>query len=337
MKAAVIADLHLSGYIQDKIIEDLPERLYERKLVLNNIIKYCNVNDIKTIIVLGDTLHNKSIIYVDAQNVLLDLIRNNPDIVFIFIDGNHDLSGKGDKVKSALKSIDNEPNVKRIGIEVEFEQIGDCLFIPYSPNMVNHIKTKSSKYLFAHFGLNEATLSSGISIVSNISLRDLVGHYEYVILGHYHKPQEIINEDIKLYYAGSIVQSDWSEKNEDKRFLVIDTETDSIEIVPTEGYRKHIEIQITRETKERVLSEAKKYREQGFEIKLIKTDDVSTDNIEEFRIIDKREKDITNRGLTSNMTTEEKILKFLEIKTIPEDERPYYKDTAIELIESCER
>jgi len=46
--------------------------------------------------------------------------------------------------------------------------------------------------LISHFGLSEGMLNSGMSIISDIGLKDLRGKYELVLLGHYHKPQEII-------------------------------------------------------------------------------------------------------------------------------------------------
>ena len=134
--------------------------------------------------------------------------------------GNHDLSGRGKDAVSALKSLDNEPNVMRIG---KTTTIGDLFLVPYSPDMVTDIKNNKSKYLISHFGLSEGILNSGMSIVSDLSISDLDGRYRYVLLGHYHKPQSIKKATIDLYYVGSPIQIDWGEKNEEKRFLVVDT------------------------------------------------------------------------------------------------------------------
>ena len=121
----------------------------------------------------------------------------------------------------------------------------DVMFIPYSYDMVDTVKNNSARILISHFGLNEGILNSGISIVADISLADLVGKYDLVILGHYHKPQEIIRDDIKLYYVGSPIQLDWGEKGDEKRFLVVDTDTLDVKSIPTTAYRKYIEIDLT--------------------------------------------------------------------------------------------
>ncbi len=333
MKFVYSADWHLSGYSQDKIVNGLPERLYEKKVVQENIGNYCLENGIKTIIVGGDLLHNKNIIHSIAQSVMLDFFRSYRMLDFIVLDGNHDLSGKGTDVVSALKSLDNEPNVRRIYEPTKIDD--DILVVPYSDNMIDVIKKNSSKYLISHFGLNEATLNSGISIVSNISMKDLSGKYQYVLLGHYHKPQEIIGDNIEIYYTGSITQNDWGEKEEDKRFLVVNTDTGCIQSIPTKGYKKFFDLQITNENKEEVIKKARELREDGHNVKITRKEEVDVNEIsKEFLVVDKTEKDITNRGLSSSMSMADKFSKYMEIHGIPENKRTVYGQEAMDIVNS---
>jgi len=121
MKIAFTADLHLSGFVSDLTDPEteLPERLSEKKKVLYNIVEEMKQRECKKLVIAGDLLHNKSLIYSLAQSVLLDFLRTNKDIQFMIMDGNHDLSGKGKRVVSALKCLDSESNVKR----VQFDQV----------------------------------------------------------------------------------------------------------------------------------------------------------------------------------------------------------------------
>jgi len=277
-------------------------------------------------------IKNKNIIHSIAQSVMLDFFRSHQMLDFIVLDGNHDLSGKGEDVVSALKSLDNEPNVRRI---YEPTMIENMFIVPYSDNMIDIIKKNSSKYLISHFGLNEATFNSGVSIVSDISIKDLVGKYRYVLLGHYHKPQEIIKDDIEIYYTGSITQNDWGEKGEEKRFLVVDTETDSIKSVPTIGYKKFFDFQITNENKEDIIKKARQLKEEGHSVKITKKEEVNLADIsEEFVVIDKTEKDITNRGVNSTMSMRDKLSRYVEINGIPEEKRDIYLQEALSIINS---
>lgn len=49
--------------------------------------------------------------------------------------------------------------------------------------------------------------------------------YDYIALGHIHKPQQL-NAKTPIFYSGSPIPLSFSERKNDKRILVIDTETD---------------------------------------------------------------------------------------------------------------
>jgi len=337
VKIGFTGDLHLSGFVSDLTdpTTDLPERLSEKKKVLYNIVGRLRERGCNKLIIAGDLLHNKSVIYSLAQSVLLDFVREHKDINFITIDGNHDLSGKGRKVVSALKCLDSESNVKR----VQFDQVvkaEDFVFIPYSVDLPKLIRENSGKILVSHFGLNEAVLNCGTSIVADVSLKDLAGRYEYAFLGHYHTAQDIVTENIKLYYTGSITQTDWSEKNEEKRFLLFDTETGEVESIPTEGYKRHHELLITTENKKEVLEQARELRDKGDYVILKKTEKVETSDISrEFAVVDKTEKVLSSRGISMSMADRDKVVRYLEVSETPQEDREWIINEGLDIIQTC--
>ena len=340
MKFAIIADIHLSRYSQDKIEDEtrLPERLHSIKKALYEVANHCVENGINSLIIAGDILHGKSIIYAIAQDIMLNFFEDFKDkLEFYVLDGNHDLSGKGSEVVSALKSLKNIHSVKWVNFKETFLLGGEVLLVPYSENVTQVVKDNKAKILISHFGLNEGILNSGISIVSDVKATDLIGNYELVLLGHYHKPQQIIRDDIKIYYVGSLIQLDWGEKGDDKRFLVVDSDTLDIEEVPITGYKKHIEIELTDKNKDEVFVLAQQAKDAGDHIKIIMKEKVDIDGIKHnFNIIDKTDQDITDRGITSSMSQEDKVKKYLEIKKIPENKKDEYAKVAFELMQSEE-
>jgi DNA repair exonuclease SbcCD nuclease subunit len=341
MKFAFIADIHLSRYGSDKIEDEtnLPERLHSIKKVLYEIANYCISNNIFTIIIGGDTLHGKSVIYAIAQEIMIQYFKDFAHLItFIVIDGNHDLSGKSDNVVSALRSLENIPNVDWVPYNTtSFMEKENMILVPYSTKLPEIIKDHKANILVSHFGLSEGILNSGMSIVSEISMKDLIGRYKLVLLGHYHKPQEIIRQDISLYYCGSPIQLDWGEKNDIKRFLVVDTDTLDVQSIPINEYKKHIEFEIKSGNIDEILAAAKKARENGDHVKVIMREKVDlTDFKGEFNVVDKTEADITDRGITSSMSQEDKILKYIEIKEIPEDQSELYAKEAFDIMQSCE-
>ena len=334
MKFLFTADIHLSRYSQDKVESEsnLPERLHSIKQVLHSMGNYCYDNDIEWFIIGGDIMHNKSIIYSIAQDLMLDFFEQFEDLEFWVIDGNHDLSGKGADAISSLRSLHSVQNVEWIsGTPMGCQ---DYVCIPYSHDIVSQVKNGSRKILISHFGLTEATLSSGISIVSDIKMADLYGKYELVLLGHYHKPQEIITDKTKLYYVGSPIQLDGGEKGEEKRFLIVDTDTLNVQSIPTTGYKKHVELEINASNKTEVLVEAENHKQSGDYVKLIKTEAVDIQS--DFAVIDKTEKDITDRGITSAMSERDKLNRYMEIKEVPSNKTENYLKAGLEIINSCE-
>ncbi len=330
MKFVITADIHLSQYSQDPIQENnLPERLNSIYKTLNNILLDCRKLEIKDLIIAGDTLNDKSVIYCNAQSLLLDLIRNNLDIHFIIIDGNHDMSSmsKGSGL-SSLKSLDNEINVTMIH---ETKTIDKIDFVPWGKSMVDDIKNSKSDYIISHLGVNEAELSNGMSTQADIKASDF-SRFKKVILGHYHKPQTLNN----IWYVGSPIQLNWGEKNEEKRYLILDTTNDTIVSVPTNGYKKHIELLMTNETKDEITKLAKQHKDNGdhVAIKFFEKIDLEDDIDDEIRLIDKSEYDISNRGIDRSMSTFDKLTKYVDLKEIPDEQKKKYVDLAIELIDS---
>ena len=337
MKFAFIADIHLSKYGQDKLEETtgLPERLDSIKNALYEVGDYCYDNDIEKIVMGGDLYHNKSIVYSIAQEIMIDFFEQYEDLEFIIVDGNHDLSGKGQNVVSALRPLSKCENVE--WVTESSTRFNDVIYIPYSHDVVNQVKTNSGRILISHFGLSEGVLSSGMSIISDVSVKDLMNKYELVLLGHYHKPQEIIQSNFQLYYVGSLIQLDWGEKGEEKRFLVVDTDTMQVDSIPITQYRKHIEIEITPDTKTAAMLQAQQAIDAGDHVKIVMKETVDmTDYKGEFNIVDKTEKDITDRGISSSMSMSDIHQRYMEIKEIPEDQREAYLNIGMEIINECE-
>jgi DNA repair exonuclease SbcCD nuclease subunit len=340
MKTAIVGDVHLSRYGQDAEGDSGgSEKLQSIQASLYEIANFCKEKMIKNIIITGDIYHNKSFIYAVAQNIFINFLKDFPDIHFYVIDGNHDLSGKVGKVVSSLKGIEDRKNVTWITAtdgNVSWQHpTEDILFVPYSEFMVDVIKKSKADILISHFGLNEGMLNSGISIRSNISIKDLQEHYKHVFLGHYHKPQEYIGSDIHVYYIGSIIQLDWGEKDDIKRFIVYDTKHMKVSSIPINNYKKHIEIEVNKSNQKEAIERALKAKEQGDHVKIIVTESITLPNDLGVSIIDRSEKDITNRGISANMNQNERLKKYLMIRDIKEEQHDKFIKLANEVIDAC--
>ena len=326
MKYALCADLHLFQYANQKQNDIIK--------TFENMILQCESMSVTNIIVCGDLFHGKHIIHNESLSLIVDFFNKHSNFNFILIDGNHDLSGKNEKAVSALKSLNYLKNVHRIEVPTK---LGQFLFVPYFFGMENFIKNNKAKFLVSHFGLSEAKLNSGISVVSDICMKDLKDNYRFVFLGHYHKPQEISTKNCKVFYTGSIIELDWGERNDEKRFLVLDTDNDKIYSFPTEGYKKHILLEINEKNKDIILKKAKEELSLGNIVRLEKSDpNLKIDDIKDLQVLDTSSKENRERGITLTMDLKSRFEKYLEIKKIPVNLKEEYLKIALEVAEGIQ-
>ena len=321
MKRLITADSHLSLYSNDRLIENIPERLHSAFLVLHQMARYALANGITEVELAGDLFNDKLLLHTRPFVMLTEFFAQYPTLLFVLESGNHDWDTTGDDQVSIVSGFESVPNVRCI---VKTEVIGNITYIPYTKNIAQEIAdAEGGDILVSHFGLNEAQIVPGMSLTSNIKLKDLK-KWKLVLLGHYHLPQDIKGPGNMVYYMGSGYQKDWNEKHQDKRFLVYDTDTLEVESIPTTGYCKYIELIIDdKEKANDILAEAKQHRADGHHVRVRnKTEDVIEGD--DVFVISEKEVDITNRGISISMSTADQLRKYAEIKDIPADEIDEY-------------
>ena len=339
MKLIAIGDIHASGFGDDPVIGEYPERLYYIQKSLEYIINYGRENNIKNFVVVGDIYNDKTLIYNEAQNMLNDIFTKNSDCMFTMISGNHDLSSTGENQKSAIAVFSGFPNVQCVLYKATFEPELNGLFVPYCHNFIEQVKSVSDEkfddlpgsvynpstmILFAHVGLNEGVLQSGLSRVDKLTLND-ISQFPLAILGHYHKPQEIKGSNTTAYYVGSLIPKDWNDKNEKKRFLVVDTESLEVQSIDLDvpEVKQFYEFIITNDTvtEERkvILEKAAKLKDAGHHVRVVNKSQVKVtkeESVADLVVLENTEVDVTDRGITITQSKMDQCKKYLEIKKV---------------------
>lgn len=326
MKFLATADLHVKVWT-DKLYDENghPMKLIETLNAFDQMCQYGVKNDIKNVIIAGDVNDLKNIVHYKSFVMLKNLISRYQDIKFYIISGNHDEASREDML-SAIQLLDGPDNV--ITIVKNPMVIDDITFIPWSSNVLDNIrKCEGNNILISHFGLNEAMVNSGLSIRSKIGLKD-VQKFNTVILGHYHLPQTIEN----VWYTGNLIQKDYGEAGEEKRFLVVDSDNGTIDSIPTYGYRKYFNIEINDKTEiDNIIEEVSKLKKDGNYITIRnKTDsDITIDDV---KIVTDYNDTSINRGITTSMSISEQLKKYLVINNIPEDRHEEYLSSIINIL-----
>jgi len=337
MKFAFTADLHLKRWPDTQYDEDgNPLKLMEILNCFEQICIYCCENKIDNIIIGGDLNDTKAMIYSGSFILFKNILEKYNNLNYFIISGNHDIIEK-DRSEFCIDIFRNIPNVNIITEPLIIE---DITFIPWANNITDLIKkSDSNKYLISHFGLNEAQMSSGLSLRTSITLNDLK-KFEIVLLGHYHKPQNVGN----VYYSGSLIPIRRDERNEIKRFLIVDGDTNDIVSIPTTGYRNYIEITLDSENDnyDEIKQEIEKYKKLGHFVIVKNTMKVIPVELKEsvedgVRIIDNFVEDSISRGITSNMGLESQMKRWAELEKIPENEIDEYIKIGLESLDIKEK
>jgi DNA repair exonuclease SbcCD nuclease subunit len=335
MRVIVSGDLHLKSWDDKHYINNLPRKLNDILMCFNQMCEYATSNNINTIIIAGDTNDTKNVVYTIGFVLLKKIIEKYNNINFYFIHGNHDSTQKVDKY-SAIELLNGTNNVRCV--TTENFVLDNIIMVPFSHEIYDVVNAlPSHDILISHFGVNDAQLSSGISISSPVGLKEL-SKFKLVLLGHYHKPQNLGN----VYYCGSIIQLRRDEKNEDKRFLVVDTNTFSVDSVLTTGYRKYVEIEVSDDSDiDTVLKEADLLRNEGHYVYIKNTSSKKLKIPDQYKndiiVIDTSIEQYEMRGINCGMTIDEQLSKWADITKMDDANKPLYINYALSILNKEEQ
>lgn len=216
MKVLFFADLHIFNHFSKTIFEDIAQKF------LYDLLAYCKKNDIHKIIFLGDWFHLKNKIqvpsYIKSIEVLTAFKNEGIDITFLI--GNHDSPQADTNDFSILHSFDNFGNVGHVVPLYDWEDIDGVRFhyLSYTKELPVFEMGTNVNVLCGHLDINNFTME-GNFICSNGFAEDCFSQFDYVFSGHYHKHQVRGN----ITYVGSPYQTRFSERFDDKGFMVFDT------------------------------------------------------------------------------------------------------------------
>lgn len=247
MKIIHTADWHLGKIIYSNYMTE------DQKYILNNFINYLNQNKPDVLIIAGD-LYDRAIPPSEAVNLLnktLSKIVLEMKIPTLIISGNHDSSERLEFLNGILSGMDLhiegtlKKEVKKVTFDdtfgpvnfyllpyVEFQKAKDIFEIDFEN------KTQALKHYIDNLNLNEKErnilisheyilggeeseserpLSIGGSEFVDYSVFE---KFDYVALGHLHRPQKFKNE--KINYSGSLLKYSFSESNHKKGMNLIE-------------------------------------------------------------------------------------------------------------------
>lgn len=185
--------------------------------VLDQIFSTANNYGIKLLLFNGDLFEEKNRIPQDLYNEVWEAFKKySSDYRIIFNSGNHDLI-----TLSRESSLKPFSDIVEIITEPTDIKIGKSLLrvLPYG-RVIHNLTVPDGyehKFLFIHEDISELQYNNS-NFRKNTEIKvDMFEGWDKVFCGHIHMPQEYKN----IINIGSPMPVDWGEKEEKKRFLVI--------------------------------------------------------------------------------------------------------------------
>ena len=226
MKILHLGDLHLGKRVNEiSMIED-------QKFILDHIVTLVKEEKIDVILLCGD-IYDKAIPTIEAIHLLDEFLEELSDlkVKVLMISGNHDSSERLSFGRNLFKRsnlyIVSLPFIKPAyinhALKIQTETYEECFKHLMEQVKINEDETNILlAHQFVTAGKNSPELSdsetSSLGGIDNIDYH-LFDAFDYVALGHIHKPQAMGREMVR--YAGSILKYSFSEIHKDKQATIL--------------------------------------------------------------------------------------------------------------------
>ena len=218
MKIIHSADIHLGSKIEAKLPKDKADiRKSEVRQAFNKMVSYAALHEIKIIMISGD-LFDSGVPLKKDKDYFYSVVRNNPDIDFIYLRGNHDIK------EICLENIPG--NLKTFSEEWTTYIYGNV--------SISGIELTENNYKNAGLRLDLPADTTNIVMLHGQpdKLPVLKENVDYVALGHLHTFAEIeSNIRGKCVYSGCLEGRGFDEAGT-KGFVVVDTDKISYKFIP---------------------------------------------------------------------------------------------------------
>lgn len=175
--------------------------------------------DLKYIVIMGDLFDKASVnntVILETYQIIIQACKNNPEINYILLAGNHDLSKDLDKVSSftLLSTLLSLSKFKNLFIPSDLlvfvEENTTLIFCSYNPfNSTNFsdVKFTQNNIAFGHWEVTDFNKITGIeklNLLSHMPPEILIKNCQTIYTGHEHKPATYTFDKCKIIVTGSM-------------------------------------------------------------------------------------------------------------------------------------
>ena len=221
MKIIHAADLHLGSKIEAKLKDISEERKAEVRNSFLRLAKYAHENDIHVILLSGDVFDSDRPFKKD-KDTFYSVIKQYPDIDFLYLRGNHDTEEKNEDVYPNLKTFSEEWRAYSYGnVDITGLELGPN-------NSTSFYSTLSLNPEHINIVMLHGTLSDSVGL-EKIKLSNLKNkNIDYLALGHIHSFEDgEIDKRGHYAYSGCLEGRGFDETGE-KGFVLLGISEDKL-------------------------------------------------------------------------------------------------------------
>ncbi len=221
MKIIHCADLHLGSKIESKLMKISSDRKTEVRNSFSKLVDYAEKNEISIILLSGDVFDSDKPLKKDKE-FFYNVIKENPNIDFIYLRGNHDSYELYNENISNLKTFDNSWKCYQYGyicisgIEISKDNYASL----YS---TLNLDVNNINIVMLHGQISE---SIGIDKIKLAKLRNK--NIDYLALGHVHSYQKDKLDDRGIYAYSGCLEGRGFDETGPKGFIVLNIENKKI-------------------------------------------------------------------------------------------------------------
>jgi DNA repair exonuclease SbcCD nuclease subunit len=247
MRVILFSDLHGHAFkpLSKTLENGRNSRLQDAINILDEIYNACSTYNIDGVLFGGDLFHARGTLQVPTFNAVFEGIARIKTRVNFFgmLVGNHDQVTKVGDVHAcyafdSILTVMDRTQWYTFQDEDTLEYLS-VYGIPYTTDkkqVVDNLKTFGSarsphgrSICLAHLGVSGAKAGSNFVLVTEDNPTTLPftnAGFDQIFLGHYHQPQVLASN---MRYIGATHQHNWGDVDQDRGYLIYDTDTNEVE------------------------------------------------------------------------------------------------------------
>jgi len=220
----------------------------QKNFIVNQFVPYLKENKIKRIFILGDVFDNRSSINTKIQNEVFNIFNDYfKDFEIFILVGNHDCYFNSTINVNSIKFLGKFENITIVEENMIIENNGKkILLTPWIVNFsdfIDYISDKEFDVSFGHYNVKGFHYNKYKTSEDGLDGSLFGNKCKKVFSGHFHIRSKQTFKDCEIIYIGSPYQITRNDRDEERGFVILNTDDLTYEHIDNTISMKFIKLQ----------------------------------------------------------------------------------------------